>query len=276
MPARARISPLVPFGAAAAALTGAVVLASQFPAVEGLGTKVRLPVFHGALTWANLVTFGLMAIAAIVFLATRRAGVYRYEAGLRWVSVPMWLVGSAMGLWAALGTWDLTGSKASAMTVVGADPRLMAQFWTLIAGAVLLMLPLFVDRAVWIAAGDIAFTAIMSALMLRATLGPGRSLHPDSPVLNSSEIKIKLIFFGMFGLLLLAALLAAWGASLFAKGPGEKDSAGRRRRGSGLHRLAMSRARDRAIFVPGAPSRPSPDCAAAAASTFPLRQPSRC
>jgi hypothetical protein len=214
------------FGASAAALAFAVFLASQFPAVEGLGTKVRLPVFHGALTWANLAAFSLMALGAVVFLASGQERVYRYEAGLRWVAVPMWFVGSGLGLWAALGTWDLSGSASSPFTVVLSDPRLMAQFWTLLLAVLLLVLPLFVERVRVLAVGDLAFTVVMWVLLLRAILGPGRALHPDSPVLNSPEIKIKLLFFGIFGLLLVAALLAAWGASTFARARAAVTSAG--------------------------------------------------
>jgi hypothetical protein len=213
----ARPSRAVLFVAAAAALAVALFLASQFPAVEGLGAKVRLPVFHGALTWANLVAFSLMALSAVGFLAWGREGVYRYETGLRWVSVSAWFVGSALGLWAALGTWDLSGSSSSPVTVVLSDPRLMAQFWTLLLGVLLLTLPLFVERARAVAVGDLAFTAVMWTLLLRAILGPGRALHPDSPVLNSPEIKIKLLFFGIFACLLAATLLASWGASTFAR-----------------------------------------------------------
>ena len=225
MAGRTRPNPIVLFIAAAISLAVAVFLATQFPAVEGLGTKVRLPVFHGALTWANLAAFSLMALLAVVFLATRREGVFRYETGLRWVAVPLWVIGSGMGLWAALGTWDLSGSKSSAMSVVTADPRLMAQFWTLLLALLLLLLPLFVDGLRALAIGDIAFTAVMWTLLLRAILGPGRALHPDSPVLNSPEMKIKLLFFGMFAALLVGALLAAWGVSLLVKTPEAEGSA---------------------------------------------------
>ena len=218
-----RTNPTVPFVAAGIALAGAAFLASQFPAVEGLGTKVRLPVFHGALTWANLVAFSLMALAAIGYIATRRENVYRYETGLRWVAVPMWLVGTGLGLWAALGTWDLSGSKSSPLTVISADARLMAQFWTLLLALLLLLLPLFFEDRLWLAVADVAFTGVMWTLLLRAILGPGRALHPDSPVLNSPEMKIRLLFFGIFALLLVAALLAAWGASMFVKEPEERS-----------------------------------------------------
>jgi hypothetical protein len=199
----------------------AVFAASRFPAVEGLGTKVRLPVFHGALTWANLAVFALMAIVAIIFIATRSDGVFRFEGGLRWVSVPMWIVGSALGLNAALNTWDLTGSQSSVFSVVTADPRLMAQFWVLLLALLLLLLPLFVESAVGIAIGDLVFNAAMWTIMLRAILGPGRALHPDSPVWNSPELEIKLVFVGIFLSLFASALFAAWALSTRVRTPAE-------------------------------------------------------
>ena len=47
-------------------------------------------------------------------------------------------------------------------------------------------------------------------VLMRAILGPGRALHPDSPVLNSEELGIKLLFFGMVGGLSVAVLAGAW------------------------------------------------------------------
>lgn len=198
-------------GVGAVAFLGlALLFTSLFPAVEGLGTKVRLPIFHGALTWANLTTFSLMAIAAIAYLVVRRDGLYRWEVGLRWISAPMWFVGSALGLMAALSTWDLSGSKASASSVVLSDPRLMAQFWISVLAMLLLVLPLLLENRRHVAVSDVAFTGAMWFLLLRAILGPGRALHPDSPVMNSTEIKIKLLFLGIFASLTIAALLASW------------------------------------------------------------------
>lgn len=188
----------------------ALALASQFPAVEGLGTKVRLPVFHGALTWANLTTFSLMALAAVVYLVKKRDATYRWETGIRWVSVPMWFVGSGLGLWAAMNTWDLSGSQSSALSVIVSDPRLMAQFWVCILAVSLLILPLLLEERRYLAVADLVFTGLMWFLLLRAILGPGRALHPDSPVMNSPEIKIKLIFVGIYLSLTAAALLTSW------------------------------------------------------------------
>lgn len=193
-----------------AGIAGAVACTLSFPAVEGLGTKVRLPVFHGAMTWVNLGAFSLVALASLLFLATRSERFYRAAEALRWVASPMWLTGSVLGLLAALNTWDFTGSSAAPMAVASADPRLMAQLWILLTALAVLALDLIVDDLRILAAADLGFVALMWSVILRAVLGPGRALHPDSPVMNSDEFIIKALFFGIVGSVALAALAAAW------------------------------------------------------------------
>lgn len=191
-------------------LATALFFAATFPAVEGLGTKVRLPVFHGAMTWVNLTAFSAMALLAVVALVTGKEWAYRWEEGLRWVSIPMWVIGSLLGLFAALNTWDFTGSKSSRLSVVTADPRLMAQFWILLLGLAVLAMGLLFDERKWLSAFDLGFVAVMWYVLLGAILGPGRALHPDSPVMNSEEIRIKLLFFGIVGGWALASVAASW------------------------------------------------------------------
>lgn len=194
---------------AVAGAAGAALFTALFPAVEGLGTKVRLPVFHGAMTWVNLGTFTLMAVAAAVFLATRDGRWYRATEGLRWVSVPVWVAGSVLGLLAALNTWDFSGSSSSPLEVAAADPRLTAQFWIMLAALGLVALGFLVDDDRLLAAVDVGFVAFMWAVLLRAILGPGRALHPDSPVMNSDELIIKALFFGIVVSLAAVMLSAA-------------------------------------------------------------------
>jgi len=193
-----------------AGLAAAAACTFSFPAIKGLGNKVRLPVFHGALTWVNLAAFSVLALLAIAYLVTRREGLYGWAEGVRWIAVPMWVAGSGLGLMAALQTWDFTGSKASPMTVVAADPRLMAQAWIMLLAIGLIALGLLVDERRWLAVGDVAFVAITWFVLMRAVLGPGRALHPDSPVLNSEELGIKLLFFGIVASLAVATVGAAW------------------------------------------------------------------
>ena len=55
--------------------------------------------------------FVLMGIAAVIYLITRRDSVYAWEVGLCAIAAPLWLINSVLGLFAALNTWDFTGSK---------------------------------------------------------------------------------------------------------------------------------------------------------------------
>ena len=197
------VGPLLTVGG----IVAAIGFTLSFPAVEGLGTKVRLPVFHGAMTWVNLALFSVLAVLALVYVVRRRA--IHSTAGSRPCassSVPMWIVGSALGFMAALNTWDFTGSKASPLSVAAADPRLNAQFWIMMAGLGLLALGLVIEQRRWLALADVGFVAFAWVVLLRAILGPGRALHPDSPVMNSDEIFIKLMFFGIVAGIAVASL----------------------------------------------------------------------
>lgn len=185
-------------------------LVATLPLVEGLGSKVKLPIFHGGSTWVSLVTFTAMGLLALVYIVTRRARVYEWESGLRWVSVGLWVLNTVLGLVAALNTWDFTGSQTSPLRVAMQDPRLTAQFWVLVAAGVLVVVQLLFDNRLYKAIADAAFTAFMWALLAPIFLDPAkRALHPDSPVLNSGW-DIKLPFFGIVAGILGIALLLSW------------------------------------------------------------------
>ena len=194
-------------------LSASAAFALNFPAVEGLGTKVRLPVFHGALTWVNLALFAILGAVAVAYLITRKDAVYGWAEAVRWVAIPAWIIGSGLGLFAALNTWDFTGSKASPLEVAMADPRLVAQFWIMIAGLGVLALALLIDEPLWLAGADVAFVVLAWVVLLQAILGRGRALHPDSPVMNSDEVFIKLMFLGIVA----GFALASFGAALAIK-----------------------------------------------------------
>ena len=194
---------------ALAALVAYLVI--SLPAVEGLGSKVKLPIFHGGSTWVDLMLFALLGVFALIYLVTKRDGVYAWEVGLRAVAAPLWAINSVLGLVAALNTWDFTGSKESPLVTASQDPRLMAQLILLLGVAMLILLDwLVLEKRVHKAIADVIFVAGASVLLSNIFLDPAkRALHPDSPVLNSGW-EIKGPFFGIVAALFAISLIIAW------------------------------------------------------------------
>lgn len=195
---------------AIASIAGAVLLTEMIPPVVGLGETVRLPIFHGASTWVNLGAFTLLGVVALVALVTGRRELDGWTTGIRSVSAAMWLVNTALGAFAAMETWDFTGSEEGFLAIAQQDPRLIVQAQLLLlAGALLVAVGLVDGRRVK-AAMDIAFVAVMWWLLGSALTSPGaRVLHPDNPVMNSGP-EIQLPFFAILAALSLGVLLLVW------------------------------------------------------------------
>lgn len=192
-------------------LLAALALTTFIPPVEGLGDKVRLPMFHGGSTWVNLGAFTLMGIAAFAYLVSGRRDLYRWSAAFRWVAAPMWLINTVLGVIAAVRTWDFTGSKSVPLVVIREDPRLMAQFVLLVLIVAVLLFDHIAETDGWRALGDLAYAATLWILMFVMVFenAEARALHPDNPVLNSAA-DIQIPFFAILGCLSVATLLAAW------------------------------------------------------------------
>lgn len=201
---------IVVLGAAVAFVVAGILLTNTIPAVEGLGDKVRLPIFHGGSTWVNLGVFTLLGLSALAHLVTGKRDLYRWAVGFRYVGAVLWIVNTVMGIIAAMQTWDFTGSQQSPLVVAQADPRLMAQVQLLVLVVGLLIVDRFIDSDGWKAALDVAFVAGMWWLLGTVLTSPeARALHPDNPVLNSgSEIQIP--FFAILACLSVGALLLVW------------------------------------------------------------------
>jgi len=175
----------------------ALIFTRMFPPVVGLGTTVRLPVFHGALTWANLVLFGLMALVGAVAVLRQTELWYRWSRALRLTAVGLWLAGSVLGLIAASITWDFTAAGQSPLLLLMQEPRMRLQFAVALMGLAVLFVPVVVQSPRAEALLDAIFaTGVLTLLYF--TMGQGSDLHPNSPVMNSGDPKMKLIFYGLF------------------------------------------------------------------------------
>jgi len=207
--------------AGVALVIAGLLLTNLIPPVEGLGDKVRLPMFHGGSTWVNMAAFTLMGLCAFGYIVTSRRGLYRWAVGFRYVAATLWLVNTALGVIAAMQTWDFTGSSQSPFVVIQADPRLMTQFILLVSLAALLLIDHILESDKLRALGDVIFALLMWILLYVRVFAnaEARALHPDNPVLNSA-LDIQAPFFGIVGCLFAAVCMFAW---LIADGIARRD-----------------------------------------------------
>lgn len=213
----------VAIGALVVAIGG---LLYSVPAVQGLGNKVKLPLFHGGSTWVNLWMFTLMGAAAVGYLIWRDDRFYEWEFGFRAVAAPQWVVNSALGFIAAMNTWDFTASHQSKLVIIRQDPRLMAQVFLLFGVVIVVVMDWIVlEKRMHKAILDVVFVVVMWILMADIFLDPvKRALHPDSPVLNSGW-DIKGPFFAMVACIFAVLLLAAWIVKSFSRDHADKELA---------------------------------------------------
>ncbi len=196
---------------------GSIALTASIPVEKVLGTKIYLPIFHGASTWVDIMLFLVVGIVAIVHLIGRRIDAYAWEVGFRTVAAPLWLVNTVLGLIAALQTWDFSASQESPLQSAMKDPRLSAQIWLLVALGLVLVLMLLLDKLWQKSLADIVFVGLMAVLLGDVLLDPAkRALHPDNPVLNSGW-DIKGPFFGVVACLLVATVTIAWLVRSYAR-----------------------------------------------------------
>ena len=201
---------LAAIGVAAVFVVAAIGLTASIPVERVLGTRIYLPIFHGASTWVNIMLFVVMGAFAVAHLATKRVGLYAWEVGFRAIAAPLWLLNTGLGLMAALRTWDFTGSQQSPLAAAVKDPRLSAQFWLLMCLILVMLLLLLLDRLWQKSLADLGYVALMAVLLGDVLLNPTKAaLHPDNPVLNSGW-DIKGPFFGVVACLVVATVVVAW------------------------------------------------------------------
>ncbi len=177
------------FGAAVATLV------FTLPPDVQLGTTLRLVIYHGAQTWVNMATFTLAAVASLLYLILRREGVYRWAAGLRYLSVALWVLNTGLGLLSSKIAWGAINFD---------EPRLQATFYLLLGAGLVLAVDFVFNKWVYSALADIAMAGAMWWLIL----GAANFVHPDNPVLNSGW-EIKAPFFGIVGGIFVTAILIA-------------------------------------------------------------------
>lgn len=180
-------------------LLAIAALVVAIPADEKLGELLKLVLFHGATTWANLVTFTVAAVLGLAFLATGRAGLWRWESGFRLVSAPLWAYNTVMGVVSMYLSWG---------GFLWSEPRMRMTILILLASLGVLAMHLVFERPKLTAALDVAM-----GVFLWTSLGlTPKVFHPNNPVMNSGTQIVALFA----GLVLASTLAAVLGSALVA------------------------------------------------------------
>lgn len=175
----------------ALAVIGCTVSILSIPPDATLGTMVRFVMFHGASTWVNMGTFTLAGVLGLVYVAGGHR-VRVWNEALRWFSLALWVVNSALGILSMKLLWG---------GILWDEPRLMMTFGILAAAITTLALQLIFDHPAIPAVLDAAIAGTLWFLVLVLP----NLFHPDSPVFSSGDPAFIIGFFGMVGTIALAA-----------------------------------------------------------------------
>jgi hypothetical protein len=195
------VKPLAPscrriaFAVIAVAAVAAAVGTFLIPPDEKLGALVRLVMFHGGSTWVNMATFTLAGIAGLAFVLGVGAA-KPWGEGFRWVSLPLWIVNSILGLLSMQLIWG---------GILWDEPRLFMTFGVLIGAVLILALQLIFDAPKLIALLDAALAGTLWTLVLVLP----NLFHPDSPVFSSGDARYIGLFLAVVASLFVGAVAIA-------------------------------------------------------------------
>ena len=163
------------------------------PAEATLGTNVRVVYLHGAWVWAALAAFIAAGLVGLVGLLTHRTTLNHWSRALGRTGLFFWLTYLPISLWAMQTNWN---------GLFLAEPR-----WRVAAvfaiGGILLQVGLsLLDNPAWASGFNLAYILALF-LVLQNT---EKVMHPPAPILESNAWRIKLYFW----VLTLLTLLAAW------------------------------------------------------------------
>jgi hypothetical protein len=173
-------------------------ITSLGPSERSLGENVRLVYLHGAWVWTSLIAFTLAAISGIFGLVLKRQGLNQWSLTSGRVATFFWLTYLPLSIWTMQANWN---------GLYLAEPRFKVAVDFAIAGIMIQVALILLKDARW---GSVLNTLFFSALWI--TLRSAEQvMHPPSPILTSDSITIRLFFFLLLGL----CLLAAWQFSLW-------------------------------------------------------------
>jgi hypothetical protein len=173
-------------------LTAILVFVNLGPSERTLGVNVRLVYLHGAWVWTALIGFILAGVLGVAGLILRRDPLQRTSVALGQTGTIFWITYLPISLWTMQANWG---------GLYLLEPR-----WRLAVNFAIVAV--MIQAAIWIMQNWAAASALNAIFILALAWGLSGSeqvMHPPSPILDSDSLMIRIFFF----LLLMLCLLAA-------------------------------------------------------------------
>jgi hypothetical protein len=168
------------------------VVALLGPAERSLGSQVRVVYLHGVWVWTALAAFVASGVAGLVGFLGRRDSWHCWSRDLGRTGLFFWITYLPLSLWAMQTTWN--GLFLS-------EPRWRLALVFSISGLLLQMGLSLLGSLRLTALGNMAFIGLLLYTLMRTE----NVMHPASPILTSDAWLIRIYFFGLLALTLLAA-----------------------------------------------------------------------
>jgi hypothetical protein len=175
-----------------------VGLTTLGPREQALGANVRLVYLHGAWVWTALLGYAAAAVLGIIGPLLGRQTLMDWSITTGRVATLFWLTYIPLSLWTMQANWN---------GLYLAEPRFKVAIDFAITGILFqLALLLLKDRRWGTLLNSFFFVALWITLRSAEQV-----MHPPSPILTSDSLAIRLFFFLLVGL----CLLASWQLSLW-------------------------------------------------------------
>jgi hypothetical protein len=162
------------------------------PTERSLGVNVRLVYLHGAWVWTALTAFITAAVLGFLGLISKRSNLNQWSLTSGRVGTFFWLSYIPLSLWTMQANWN---------GLYLAEPRFKVAIDFAIAGILIQLGLAFLRDERWASVLNIIFFSALWIILRSAE----QVMHPPSPIMTSDSIAIRLFFFLLVGLCLLAA-----------------------------------------------------------------------
>jgi hypothetical protein len=173
-------------------LAGIALFTRFGPAEHSLGTHVRIVYLHGAWVWTALAAFVSAGITGLVALLKRQPSWHCWSRALGYTGLFFWITYLPLSLWAMQANWN---------GLFLAEPRWRLALVFSISGLLMQTGFRLLGDLRWTSLGNLTFVGVLLFSLERTE----NVMHPVSPILTSDAWLIRLYYFTLLALTMLAA-----------------------------------------------------------------------